>query len=167
MITAGAQRAPADGGAARQHGPTVRGQPEQRVVVVGMPRTGKVIRIGIMSHALLEEMRHTVLDEAGRARLRVVFDTTLGELAGCLPEALAAELGRLVPTLVGGDVPSQSELRIAEAQLSGWLEGVLQSIQTAVNVQQAAALQQLAASGPGPQQPPSEPGPGSPAGPYL
>jgi hypothetical protein len=166
MITAGAQRAPANGEATRQHGPTVRGQSEQHMVVVGMPRTAKVIRVGIMSHALLEELRHTVLDEAGRARVRVVFDTTLGELAGCLPEAVAAELGRLVPAL-GEGVPSQSELRLAEAQLSGWLEGMLQSIQMAVNVQQAAALQQLAASGPGPRQPPSEPAPATPAGPYL
>ncbi|HZD02036.1 MAG TPA: proteasome activator [Actinomycetes bacterium] len=128
-----------------------------QVIVVGMPRTAKVIRVGIMSRALLEETRHTRLDQAGRARLRVVFDSTVGELAGCLPPGLAAELGRLVPA-IGEGVPSQAELRIAQAQLSGWLEGLLQSLQATIAAQQAAALQQLVqASRAGSQQDQPEP----------
>jgi Bacterial proteasome activator len=97
------------------------------VVVAGMPRTATVLWVGIMCRALLEELRSTVLDQAGRERLRVVFDATLGELAGCLPEALAGELGRLVPAL-GVGVASQAELRLALAQLTGWLDGVLYDI---------------------------------------
>ena len=118
MTASAAARAPAGEGAARRPGPALRTQPQPRVIVTGMPRTTRVIRLGLMAHELLEELRHTPLDQAGRARLRDVFDRSVGELAGCLPPDLAAELGRLVPA-IGQGTPSQAELCVAQAQLSG------------------------------------------------
>lgn len=143
MTAPAPEHAPAGEAAARRPGLTMRAQPRTQVIVTGMPRTAKAIRIGIMARELLEELRHTTLDQAGRARLRDIFDSTVAELTGCLPPELAAELGRLVPAVSEG-VPSQPELSIAQAQLTGWLEGLLRSLQATMEAQQAAALQELA-----------------------
>ncbi len=104
---------------------------------------GKVMRIGTMVKQLLEEVRHAPLDEAGRARMREIYDISLQELASGLSPDLAAELGRMALPLEE-DTPSEAELRVAQAQLVGWLEGLFQGIQATLFAQQMAARNQLA-----------------------
>jgi hypothetical protein len=103
----------------------------------------KVMRIGTMIKQLLEEVRAAPLDEASRTKLRDVHRTSIAELEDGLAPELREELERL--TLPFGDdtVPSDAELRIAQAQLVGWLEGLFHGIQTALFAQQMAARQQL------------------------
>jgi hypothetical protein len=103
----------------------------------------KVMRIGTMIKQLLEEVRAAPLDDASRTKLRDVHRTSIAELEDGLAPELREELERL--TLPFGDdtVPSDAELRIAQAQLVGWLEGLFHGIQTALFAQQMAARQQL------------------------
>jgi hypothetical protein len=102
----------------------------------------KVMRIGTMIKQLLEEVRAAPLDEAGRQRLREIHDLSIHELEEGLAPELRDELERF--TLPFGDsVPSEAELRIAQAQLVGWLEGLFHGIQTALFAQQMAARAQL------------------------
>ncbi len=103
----------------------------------------KVLRIGSMIRQLLEEVRQAPLDEASRERLREVYDTSVRELASTLSPDLAGELGRLTLPFDGGDVPSDAELRVAQAQLVGWLEGLFHGIQATLFAQQMAARGQL------------------------
>ncbi len=103
---------------------------------------GKVMRIGSMVKQLLEEVRSAPLDEAGRTRLAEIHRRSLSELEQGLAPELIDELERI--TLPFGDeAPSDAELRIAQAQLVGWLEGLFHGIQTALFAQQMAAQQQL------------------------
>ena len=102
----------------------------------------KVMRIGTMIKQLLEEVRAAPLDEAGRARLREIYETSIRELEDGLAPDLQDELKRFSLPF-GGDTPSEAELRIAQAQLVGWLEGLFHGIQTALFAQQMAARQQL------------------------
>jgi hypothetical protein len=102
----------------------------------------KVMRIGTMIKQLLEEVRAAPLDEAGRQRLREIHEAAVGELADGLAPELREELGRLTLPF-GSDIPTEAELRIAQAQLVGWLEGLFHGIQTALVAQQMAARQQL------------------------
>jgi hypothetical protein len=102
----------------------------------------KVMRIGSMIRQLLEEVKSAPLDEAGRSRLAGVLHTSLDELKDGLAPELDDELGRLVQPFDSG-TPSESELRIAQAQLVGWLEGLFHGIQTAIYAQQMAARAQL------------------------
>jgi hypothetical protein len=102
----------------------------------------KVMRIGTMIKQLLEEVRAAPLDEAGRQRLREIHETSIHELEEGLSPELRDELERLTLPF-GPDVPSEAELRIAQAQLVGWLEGLFHGIQTALFAQQMAARQQL------------------------
>jgi hypothetical protein len=103
---------------------------------------GKVMRIGAMVKQLLEEVRNAPLDEAGRTRLAEIHRRSLSELEQGLAPELIDELERI--TLPFGDeAPSDAELRIAQAQLVGWLEGLFHGIQTALFAQQMAAQQQL------------------------
>jgi hypothetical protein len=134
--------------AAGQPGPDARAQPRVTVVVEGMPRTAKVIRLGVMARELLLELRGAVLDEGGRARMRNAFEASVGELSGCLPPHLSAELDRLSAHLTVA-APSQAELRIAQAQLTGWLDGLVESVQVTIDAQRTAALQRLAEMGAG------------------
>ncbi len=102
----------------------------------------KVMRIGSMVKQLLDEARSAPLDEAGRTRLREIYETSVHELSDALSPDLAQELSRMaIPFSV--DVPSESELRIAQAQLVGWLEGLFHGIQASLFAQQAAAAAQL------------------------
>src|SRR6201992_2279526 len=102
----------------------------------------KVMRIGTMIKQLLEEVRAAPLDESGRARLREIHESSIRELERGISPGLQAELHRL--SLPFGDgVPSEAELRIAQAQLVGWLEGLFHGIQAAF-AQQIAAQQELA-----------------------
>jgi len=102
----------------------------------------KVMRIGSMVKSLLDEARSAPLDEAGRARLREIYQISITELSGALSPDLGSELARMAPPF-GTDLPSESELRIAQAQLVGWLEGLFHGIQASLFAQQAAAAAQL------------------------
>ena len=102
----------------------------------------KVMRIGSMIRQLLEEVKAAPLDEAGRKRLAGVLHTSLDELKDGLAPELDDELGRLVQPFDSG-TPTESELRIAQAQLVGWLEGLFHGMQTALFAQQMAARAQL------------------------
>ncbi len=111
-------------------------------ITAQVEQPAKVMRIGTMIKQLLEEVRAAPLDEAGRRRLREIHETSISELEDGLAPELRDELRRLsVP--FGGEVPSEAELRIAQAQLVGWLEGLFHGIQTALYAQQTAARSQL------------------------
>jgi hypothetical protein len=103
----------------------------------------KVMRIGSMIKQLLEEVRQAPLDEASRSRLREIFDTSVRELSEGLSPDLRDELGRMASPFGPGEVPSESELRVAQAQLVGWLEGLFHGIQATLFAQQMAARAQL------------------------
>ena len=102
----------------------------------------KVMRIGRMVQQLLEEIKAAPLDEAGRKRLATVLHTSIIELKQGLAPELDEELDRLIQPF-DESTPSESELRIAQAQLVGWLEGLFHGIQTAIYAQQMAARSQL------------------------
>ncbi len=102
----------------------------------------KVMRIGAMVKNLLDEARAAPLDEAGRARLREIYEISIAELSGALSPDLGSELGRMAMPF-SAEVPTESELRIAQAQLVGWLEGLFHGIQASLFAQQAAAAAQL------------------------
>jgi hypothetical protein len=101
------------------------------------------MRIGAMIKQLLEEVRQAPLDEASRGRLREIYDTSIRELASGLSPDLKAELGRMALPFGDQTTPSESELRIAQAQLVGWLEGLFHGIQATLFAQQMAARSQL------------------------
>jgi hypothetical protein len=101
----------------------------------------KLLRIASMVRELLDETRQASLDEAGRIRLRQIYERSVGELAEVLSEDLREELASLAPPMEG--VPSESEIRVAQAQLVGWLEGLFHGIQAAIFSQQMAAKAQF------------------------
>ena len=103
----------------------------------------KVMRIGTMIKQLLEEVRAAPLDDASRARLREIYDNSIKELSSGLAPELREELDRLSLPFTEDAVPSDAELRIAQAQLVGWLEGLFHGIQTALFAQQMAARAQF------------------------
>ncbi|NYI05311.1 bacterial proteasome activator family protein [Allostreptomyces psammosilenae] len=103
----------------------------------------KVMRIGSMIKQLLEEVRAAPLDEASRARLKEIHASSVKELEQGLAPELVEELERLSLPFTDDGVPSDAELRIAQAQLVGWLEGLFHGIQTALFAQQMAARAQL------------------------
>lgn len=103
----------------------------------------KVMRIGTMIKQLLEEVRAAPLDDASRNRLREIHRTSIRELEDGLAPELREELERLTLPFTDDSVPSDAELRIAQAQLVGWLEGLFHGIQTALFAQQMAARAQL------------------------
>jgi len=104
----------------------------------------KIIRIASMTRALLEEARTAGLDEAGRAKLTRIHDTSLEELREVLSNDLLEEFDEVFEPLRTDEVPSESVLRIAQAQLIGWLEGLFHGIQASLASQQIAAQAQLA-----------------------
>lgn len=108
---------------------------------IGEP--AKVMRIGTMIKQLLEEVRAAPLDEASRARLMQVHQKSIKELETGLTPDLRDELERLSLPFTEDGVPSEGELRIAQAQLVGWLEGVFHGLQAALVAQQMAARAQL------------------------
>jgi len=115
---------------------------EEDAITAQVEQQAKVMRIGTMIKQLLEEVRAAPLDEAGRARLREIHESSIRELEEGLAPELRAELERLTIPF-GGETPSEAELRIAQAQLVGWLEGLFHGIQTALFAQQMAARAQL------------------------
>jgi hypothetical protein len=143
----------------------------------------KVMRIGSMIRQLLEEVKAAPLDEASRTRLREIHQSSIKELEAGLAPELVEELDRLSLPFTDERVPSEGELRIAQAQLVGWLEGLFHGIQTAIYAQQVAARAQFeqirralphgmtpqqpgGEQPPAQQQPPTEHGSGS-GGMYL
>ena len=103
----------------------------------------KVMRIGSMIKQLLEEVRQAPMDEASRSRLREIYETSIKELADGLSPDLRDELGRVTSPFTGEEIPTESELRVAQAQLVGWLEGLFHGIQATLFAQQMAARTQL------------------------
>ncbi|MEV4596023.1 bacterial proteasome activator family protein [Amycolatopsis sp. NPDC049253] len=103
----------------------------------------KVMRIGTMIKQLLEEVRAAPLDDASRNRVREIHQNSVRELQEALAPELREELQRLVHPFTDESTPSDAELRIAQAQLVGWLEGLFHGIQTALFAQQMAARVQL------------------------
>lgn len=101
----------------------------------------KLLRIASMVRELLEETRHASMDEPGRKRLVEIYHRSVDELGDSVSQDLKDELQGLVPPLDG--VPSESEMRVAQAQLVGWLEGLFHGIQAAMFAQQMAARQQF------------------------
>jgi hypothetical protein len=126
----------------------------------------KVMRIATMIRQLLDEVRHSPLDEASRARLRDVYETSVKELGEVLSPDLRDELARLSLPFEA-EAPSDAELRIAHAQLVGWLEGLFHGIQAMLFAQQAesrARFEEIRRhSLPAPDDQPPSPG----AGQYL
>jgi hypothetical protein len=103
----------------------------------------KVMRIGSMIKQLLEEVRAAPLDDASRIRLREIHESSIAELSSGLAPELRDELARLSLPFTGDAIPSDAELRIAQAQLVGWLEGLFHGIQATLFAQQMAARAQL------------------------
>jgi len=154
-------------------------EPHELPVTEMVEQPAKVMRIGSMIKQLLEEVRAAPLDEASRVRLKEIHASSVKELEQGLAPELVEELERLSLPFTDDTVPSEAELRIAQAQLVGWLEGLFHGIQTALFAQQMAARAQLEqmrrALPPGAQghmpgglgQEEQGPGPGSRSGPYL
>lgn len=128
---------------------------------------GKVMRIGSMIKQLLEEVRAAELDQASRERLAEVYERSIVELSGALSPDLQDELRNLALPFEHDEVPSDAELRVAKAQLVGWLEGLFHGIQASLMAQQLAAQQQLQQMRelPGQQGQPSAGRPGQPNAP--
>ena len=125
---------------------TVPGNPDdQRGMEVAeqVEQPAKVMRIGSMIKQLLEEVRAAPLDEASRNRLKDIHESSIRELEQGLAPELRDELERLSLPFSEDATPSDAELRIAQAQLVGWLEGLFHGIQTALFAQQMAARVQL------------------------
>ncbi|MDT5344208.1 MAG: hypothetical protein QOE52_3392 [Mycobacterium sp.] len=120
-----------------------RDDADDRSITDLVEQPAKVMRIGTMIKQLLEEVRAAPLDEASRNRLREIHATSIRELEEGLAPELREELDRLTLPFTEGSVPSDAELRIAQAQLVGWLEGLFHGIQTALFAQQMAARSQL------------------------
>ncbi len=103
----------------------------------------KVMRIGSMVKALLEEVRTAPLDEPSRERLAEIYERSVVELSEALSPDLQEELRSLALPFQEGEIPSEGEIRVAKAQLVGWLEGLFHGIQATLFAQQLAARQQL------------------------
>jgi hypothetical protein len=116
---------------------------DDRSVTDLVDQPAKVMRIGSMIKQLLEEVRASSLDEAARARLKEIHTRSIKELEEGLAPELVEELERISLPFTDDAVPSESELRVAQAQLVGWLEGLFHGIQTALFAQQMAARAQF------------------------
>lgn len=116
-----------------------RGQEQDVNELVGP--SAKIVRIASMIRELLQEVRQSALDKSSQERLRKIYERSLSELKGVLSEDLQRELETLAIPLEGA--PSESELRVAQAQLVGWLEGLFHGIQAALWAQHMQAQSQL------------------------
>ena len=119
------------------------GDGDERGVTDLVEQPAKVMRLGSMIKQLLEEVRAAPLDEQSRARLREIHTSTIKELESGLAPELVEELERITLPFTNDTVPTEAELRIAQAQLVGWLEGLFHGIQATLFAQQLAARQQL------------------------
>jgi hypothetical protein len=152
------------------------GDSGERAITDLVEQPAKVMRIGSMIRQLLEEVKAAPLDEASRNRLKDIHRASIQELEAGLAPELVEELDRLTLPFTDDQTPSDGELRIAQAQLVGWLEGLFHGIQTAIYAQQMAAKMQFEQmrrglpAGPGGQQepqPPPPPAAGGSGGMYL
>jgi hypothetical protein len=116
---------------------------DERSITDLVEQPAKVMRIGSMIRQLLEEVKAAPLDEASRNRLKEIHQASIKELEAGLAPELVEELDRLSLPFTDDTTPSDSELRIAQAQLVGWLEGLFHGIQTAIYAQQMAARAQF------------------------
>lgn len=132
-----------DGSAVPDSAEVEDGARGDRPVTELVEQPAKVMRIGSMIKQLLEEVRSAPLDDPSRARLRTIHETSLKELEDGLAPELIEELERITLPFSDTEVPSDAELRVAQAQLVGWLEGLFHGIQTAMFVQQMEARQAL------------------------
>jgi hypothetical protein len=130
---------PAAAGGAEAEGTAERERPVTEMV----EQPAKVMRIGSMIRQLLEEVRAAPLDEKSRVRLKEIHASSIKELEDGLAPELVDELERLSLPFTDDSTPSEAELRIAQAQLVGWLEGLFHGIQTTLFAQQMAARAQL------------------------
>ena len=144
--------------------------PAERSVTEMVEQPAKVMRIGSMIRQLLEEVKSAPLDEKSRARLKEIHQNSIKELEDGLAPELIGELERLSLPFEDG-TPSEAELRVAQAQLVGWLEGLFHGIQTTLFAQQMAARAQLEqmrrALPPGIMPAPDQEQPSRGSGPYL
>ena len=128
--------------------------PEEQMETITAP--AKVMRIGSMVKQLLEEAHGTRLDEASRERMAEIYERSIVELGEALSPDLQEELKMLALPFTDGEIPSEAEIRVAKAQLVGWLEGLFHGIQATLFAQQMAARQQFEEirqlpNGPGPE----------------
>jgi hypothetical protein len=135
---------------------------DARSVTDMVEQPAKVMRIGNMIRQLLDEVKSAPLDDASRQRLREIHRASISELKQGLAPELVEELDRITLPFSEESVPTDAELRIAQAQLVGWLEGLFHGIQTALFAQQMAARAQLeqmrrALPGPPPGMQPGQP----------
>ena len=152
---------------------------DERVLTDLVEQPAKVMRIGSMIRQLLEEVKAAPLDEPSRNRLKEIHRASIKELEAGLAPELVEELDRLTLPFTDEGTPSEGELRIAQAQLVGWLEGLFHGIQTAIYAQQMAARAQFEQmrralpagmpTGAGPEEPRQPPShqPGDSGGMYL
>jgi hypothetical protein len=119
------------------------GEGDERALTDLVEQPAKVMRIGSMIRQLLEEVKAAPLDEASRNRLKEIHRASIKELEAGLAPELVEELERLTLPFTEDATPSDGELRIAQAQLVGWLEGLFHGIQTAIYAQQMAARAQF------------------------
>jgi hypothetical protein len=130
-----------DGREAPEHAEIVH-PGEEEMVGESINSPAKVMRIGAMIKQLLEEVRGASLDERGRDRLKSIYEESVEQLADTLSPDLRDELARLAPPFTD-ETPTEAELRIAQAQLVGWLEGLFHGIQATLFAQQMQARQQI------------------------
>ncbi len=128
-----------------QEGEPAEGEVEEssKSVTDMVEQPAKVMRIGNMIRQLLDEVKAAPLDEASRQRLGQIHSASIAELKDGLAPELVEELERISLPFTEGSTPTEAELRIAQAQLVGWLEGLFHGIQTALFAQQMAARAQL------------------------
>jgi Protein of unknown function (DUF2587) len=150
--------------------PEIAPEAENEVEYETVSAPAKVMRIGSMVKQLLEEVRTAPLDDASRERLAEIYERSIVEVSEALSPDLQDELRNLALPFRDGVVPSDSELRIAKAQLVGWLEGLFHGIQATLFAQQLAArqqLEQMRSLPPGVGGQPGAPGPLERPGTYL
>jgi len=143
------------------------GEEGERSITELVEQPAKVMRIGSMIKQLLEEVKAAPLDEASRVRLKEIHQASVAELEQGLAPELVEELQRLSLPFTEDGTPSEGELRIAQAQLVGWLEGLFHGIQTAIYAQQMAAkaqFEQIRRALPAGTPMPGRPGQQAPAG---
>jgi hypothetical protein len=129
-----------DGKAPEENAIVERATPTETIDV---SKPAKLMRLGAMTRQMLEELRLAPLDEQGRTRMREIYGRSVNEVKDILSPELQQELeGLSIPFT--DQIPTESELRIAQAQLMGWLEGLFHGIQAALWTQQAMAQQQAA-----------------------
>jgi hypothetical protein len=142
----------------------------ERPVTEMVEQPAKVMRVGSMIRQLLEEVKAAPLDEKSRARLKEIHTSSIKELEDGLAPELVEELERLSLPFAEDEIPSDAELRVAQAQLVGWLEGLFHGIQTTLFAQQMAAraqLEQMRRALPAGMVPPQEDSQQRAPGPYL